>query len=647
MNYRPQIDGLRAVAVVPVILFHAGFTSFRGGFVGVDVFFVISGYLITTIILAELEQGRFSLVGFYERRARRILPALFLVTLTCVPIAWFWLLPGDMKDFSQSLIAVSALASNILFWVESGYFDAASETKPLLHTWSLAVEEQYYLLFPPFLMLLWRLGKRWILVSLGLLFITSLAVAQWAVSARLAAAFYLLPTRGWELLMGAFAAFYLSHPHRKECSKGLSEVGGWLGVALILYAVFAFSNATPFPGLYAVVPTLGTVLIILFATQRTTVGSLFGNKVFVGVGLISYSAYLWHQPLFAFARQKSLLEPGPIVLGVLSCVSFVLAYFTWRYVETPFRRKDYCSRARIFSYALIGSLLFISCGAIGILTDGVILGRNNARQFVDLHKRMMSNYGLSAECEGDYNESLDCRTNDAPEVLLWGDSFAMHLAQGLLASNPQIKLVQKTVSECGPFLDIATAPQTRLWSEKCLAINDKVFEFLRKSPSIKYVVISSTFSHFVSEDSFVLTKNGSILPGKTVALDAMVSTVQRIKALGKTPVIFSPTPQNGQNIGRCLGKASFFGEDMGYCDVKISDFPKRQLDVWNFLKAVENFASVVWLSDFLCSSEGCKASFDDVFVYRDWGHLSSEGSAYLGKKMDFYRLLVNAGGHGG
>ena len=160
MNYRREIDGLRALAVLPVILFHAGFETFSGGFVGVDVFFVISGYLITTIILAELEQGRFSIVNFYERRARRILPALFLVMLVCIPFAWIWLLPSDMKDFSQSLIAVAIFASNILFWRESGYFDTAAELKPLLHTWSLAVEEQYYVLFPLFLMLFWKLGKR-------------------------------------------------------------------------------------------------------------------------------------------------------------------------------------------------------------------------------------------------------------------------------------------------------------------------------------------------------------------------------------------------------------------------------------------------------------------------------------------------------
>ena len=198
MEYRREIDGLRALAVIPVILFHAGFTAFSGGFVGVDVFFVISGYLITSIILAELEQGTFTVVNSYERRARRILPALFVVMVACLPFAWFWLRPGDTKDFSQSIAAVSLFSSNILFWTESGYFDAAAELKPLLHTWSLAVEEQYYVLFPLFLMALWAFRKRWILGALIAVGMGNLATAQWGPQNDPSAAFSLLPTRAWE-----------------------------------------------------------------------------------------------------------------------------------------------------------------------------------------------------------------------------------------------------------------------------------------------------------------------------------------------------------------------------------------------------------------------------------------------------------------
>ena len=209
MKYRREIDGLRAVAVLPVIFFHSGFEIFSGGFVGVDVFFVISGYLITTIIINEMDGGTFSLLNFYERRARRILPALFFVVLCCLPVAWYLLMPLEMKDFSQSLVAVATFSSNILFWRESGYFSAPSELKPLLHTWSLAVEEQFYILFPLFLMAAWRFGKRAIVWALVVVSVISMTLAQWGAYNHPSAAFYLLPARAWELLIGSLAAFYL------------------------------------------------------------------------------------------------------------------------------------------------------------------------------------------------------------------------------------------------------------------------------------------------------------------------------------------------------------------------------------------------------------------------------------------------------
>jgi peptidoglycan/LPS O-acetylase OafA/YrhL len=199
MKYRREIDGLRALAVLPVILFHAGFKTFSGGFVGVDVFFVISGYLITSIILAEKEAGTFTLVKFYERRARRILPALFLVMAACLPFAWLWLFPRDMKSFSQSLVAVSVFASNVLFWRTSGYFDTAAELKPLLHTWSLGVEEQYYVFFPILIILTWLLGKRWIPVMLGVVGVVSFVAGQWISATNPTAAFFLLTNAGGNL----------------------------------------------------------------------------------------------------------------------------------------------------------------------------------------------------------------------------------------------------------------------------------------------------------------------------------------------------------------------------------------------------------------------------------------------------------------
>ncbi len=460
MKYRAEIDGLRAVAVIPVILFHAGFEYFSGGFVGVDVFFVISGYLITTIILSEKDLGTFSLINFYERRARRILPPLFLVMLVSLPFAWVWLLPSDMKDFSQSLIAVSTYVSNILFWRQTGYWGAANELKPFLHTWSLAVEEQYYIIFPLFLMLMWRFRKRWIFSAFLVIAAASLAIAQWGAYNKPTANFFLLPTRGWELAIGASIAFYLLY--RKQTVRTLlshrfiNEVLGLVGLLMIGYAIYAFDETVPFPSFYALVPTIGAGLIILFTSSQTLVGRLLGTKLLVGIGLISYSTYLWHQPLFAFARHRSLAEPSGLLFAVLAALSFPLAYLSWRYIERPFRKKGGVSRQTIFVFAIIGSVVFIVIGLAGHMTNG-FGGRTtkNGITLQSIEEKLKVNHGLNNGCEGTFTLSPNCRTSDEPEIVIWGDSFAMHLVKGIMASNPDARIIQMTKSVCGPFFDIA------------------------------------------------------------------------------------------------------------------------------------------------------------------------------------------------
>ena len=374
MKYRAEIDGLRAIAVVPIILFHAGFEYFSGGFVGVDVFFVISGYLITTIILSEKEQGSFSLVNFYERRFRRILPALFMVMLVSLIFSLLWLMPSYMEDFSQSLMAVSTFSSNILFWRESGYWEISNELKPLLHTWSLAVEEQYYVLYPLFLMQIWHFRKDWILGSFIVIAAISLATAQWGAYNKPIPTFYLLPTRGWELAIGAGIAYYFLY--RKQTvqillsHKSVNEALGLLGLLMISYAVYVFDKGTPFPSLYALVPTVGTGLIILFSSSQTMVGRLLSIKPLVAVGLISYGAYLWHWPLLVFARHLSLTEPSELTFAILALLSFPLAYLSWRYIEKPFRTKSIFSRKTIFTLSFIGSVIFITVGLAGHYSNG-------------------------------------------------------------------------------------------------------------------------------------------------------------------------------------------------------------------------------------------------------------------------------------
>jgi len=500
MDYRREIDGLRALAVLPVILFHAGFETFSGGFVGVDIFFVISGYLIATIILAELEQGKFSIVNFYERRARRILPALFLVMLVCIPFAWIWLLPSDMKDFSQSLVAVSIFASNILFWRESGYFDTTAELKPLLHTWSLAVEEQYYVLLPLFLMLFWKMGKRWILVTLGFVFVISLALAQWAAYAKPAAAFYLLPTRGWELLIGVFAAFYLSQANRKFFETGLSNFGGWLGVALILYAVFTYDKTTPFPGFYALIPTIGTVLIILFATQQTTVGKLLGNKAFVGVGLVSYSAYLWHQPLFAFAKAYTFNLLTIQLTTFLILASFALAFISFKYVETTFRAKGKISRVCIFLLSILGILFFIFVGLLGHYKDGFNRGHESTTEAIGdwQHPGSLQKSNING-----FYKLIDSRPID---ILFFGDSHVEQLA-------PFASEIEKLGRNVGFLSGGGCPPIPNLRDDlhpHCFDLFERLNKVLSTEDSIRTLVVAGCFNCYFIEQSRPVPAPGDI-----------------------------------------------------------------------------------------------------------------------------------------
>ena len=374
VKYRPEIDGLRAVAVIPVILFHAGFATFSGGFVGVDIFFVISGYLITSIIYNEVEQGRFSMLRFYERRARRILPALLAVSLACIPFAWAWMWPAELQEFGQSLVAVATFTSNILFWNQSGYFDGPAEIKPLLHTWSLAVEEQYYILFPPFLLLLYRVLRRQIVLIVSLGALTSLALAQYSSAAHPSANFYLLPTRAWELGVGVLVALYLHHRNGPETAgekhRARDNLAGIAGVLFIAIANFSFDQSTPFPSAWALIPVVGTALIILTANSHTIIGKILSNPALVFMGLISYSAYLWHHPLFAFARIRLHDGVPTLVYSILIIATFVLAWLTWKVVENPFRRRDLIPQRTMFTGAIGVASVVVSLGLSGHFSEG-------------------------------------------------------------------------------------------------------------------------------------------------------------------------------------------------------------------------------------------------------------------------------------
>ena len=429
MKYRAEIDGLRALAVLPVILFHAGFEWFGGGFVGVDVFFVISGYLITTIIISEMAEGKFSIVNFYERRARRILPALFFVMVVCIPFAWFWLVPSDLVEFGHSLIAVSTFSSNFLFWSEAGYFGGPAELKPLLHTWSLAVEEQYYILFPIFIILTWRLGIKWILIILSFIFMLSLGVAQWGAYKIPSANFYLLPTRGWELLIGVFIAFYLKYNTYIK-SYLVNQLLSLLGFSMIIYSIIVFNASTPFPSLYALIPTIGTGLVILCATPQTTIHKLLSLNFIVGVGLISYSTYLWHQPILAFARHAIEGEVHNLTVIMLCISSLFFGWFSWRFIERPFRQKSYLQRKFIFKFSLVGILFFSIIGISLHLIDGGSKFYSQERQKI-VTTFLADNSGYTEERESYLSLNKFDKTNNLKDILIIGDSYMQDLANAV------------------------------------------------------------------------------------------------------------------------------------------------------------------------------------------------------------------------
>lgn len=362
--YRREIDGLRALAVVPVILFHAGFEGLRGGFVGVDVFFVISGYLITSIILSEKEAGTFRLAEFWERRARRILPTLFLVIAACLPVAFLLLDQFELQGFSKSVLGASLFYSNFHFWKDGGYFETAAELKPLLHTWSLAVEEQYYIFFPLLILLTWRFGKRGMVTLLALIALASFSLCLWASANAPDAAFFLLPMRIWELAIGAFIAFYCFRNEAPHVRGLAGELLSLAGLLLILVSFLCYSSAIPFPSFYALAPTLGAALLILFASPDNRVGRFLASGLMVGIGLVSYSAYLWHQPVFAFLRHiYEELSLGMMLLGI--GFVFALSFLSWRFVERPFRNRTRMPRGRFFKTVAGLGVAILLLGGLG------------------------------------------------------------------------------------------------------------------------------------------------------------------------------------------------------------------------------------------------------------------------------------------
>ena len=523
-NYRPEIDGLRFVAVMPVVLFHAGISGFSGGFVGVDVFFVISGYLITGIILRELDNGTFSIMRFYERRIRRIFPALFaLIAFVCV-VAPASLLPSELRSLPYEVIGALTFVANIVFWRQASYFATAAHEKPLLHMWSLGVEEQFYIFAPLILWLLVRRARNGVLPVILAAMVLSFALCVYFTPGSPNPSFYLLPFRAWELLAGSVLATVST----RSCKPLFKEGFAVVGLLALLVAIFAFDEQTVFPGYAAALPVSGAALIIGFA-EGTLVGRLLSRRPLVFIGLVSYSLYLWHWPLIVFFRDWGLLDTLSSRVAVVF-LSLACAWVSWKYVETPFRRSGNWPRPRLFRFAGIGTGL-LATAAVGLYLTNGWPGRFTPEDVAfDVARNDISPERKRCHIN-DGNPSFDslCRLGAEaavePDTLLWADSHGVEMAAALAEAG--LPVIQATYSGCPPAvgLVIETRPLCRLH-------NDRVLMAVEASEQIKVVVLMAYYTLHSSPEFW----------------EAMRGSVARLRLAGKKVVVLGPLPGFGRDV---------------------------------------------------------------------------------------------------
>jgi len=604
MAYRADVDGLRAVAVLPVLLFRSGFSAFSGGYVGVDIFFVISGFVITSKLIEDMENGKYSISAFYIRRIRRIIPALMATMLVTYVAALLLFLPDAMHDFSRSLVATATFVSNLYFWKASGYFETAALDRPLLHTWSLAIEEQFYLVIPLILYATFRYFRRFAWPVFLLAALASLFLSIFVTDRAPTANFFLLPTRAWELLLGSLLVLVPLKPLR---NKFANEVLALVGLVLIFCAIATYTDATPFPGLSALVPTLGAAILIYVGRDHATLaGKALSLRPMVWIGLISYSLYLVHWPIIVFARYVLLRNlAGVEILGVVAA-SIGLAYCSWRFVETPLRRAKRSERRwRVF--AVTASVLSVAAilGSAGIATNGF------AARFPDFRTQQVAEAGsdvwLSGRCflenqdVGAWQGDLCVRTTGATRnALLWGDSFAAHYISGLIRNQERLShnIVQYTFAGCPPILSYKSYARPG-----CESFNASVFSILVKY-NVDTVVISARWDQ--------LRQRG---------LSGLKETVDRLKAKGITVYV--------------LGQSPMFAFDAAVLDYRGAG---RRLDggsAWYLsfdpadnsrLRSASGSAVFIDPLTAFCRGRECDYKSKQELLFGDYGHFSDAGS---------------------
>ena len=618
LTYRRDIDGLRAVAVGAVVLYHFGAVGFGGGFVGVDIFFVISGFLITSILLADMGAAKYSLLKFYERRVRRILPALFVVLAVSGIAGLILLPPRALQDFSRSVIATIGFVSNVYFWRSTaGYFDGPAETRPLLHTWSLGVEEQFYIVFPILLAILVRWGgKRAFAITAGA-FVVALAVSAWATPLYPTASFYLSPTRAWQLLAGALLALRPVAPRSRRVAEG----AGVAGLLLIAFAVVLYSAQTATPGIASLAPCAGAVLLIYAGAgiQRPAVSRLLATPPFVGVGLISYSLYLWHWPVYVFLRHYLLFRPLDLVSATGGvAVAVVLAVLSWRFVEQPIRKRSILkTRGSLFAAAGVGAVIL--AGAAG----AIIVAKGLPSRFPALSQAAMQAEPARPDwAPYVFEHCFDAAPNAwageacrlAPgrpgghRVLLWGDSYAAHYAAGFLSLRDQLSasVIQYTAPRCPPVSSYVSRS-----NRDCPAFNRRALDVI---------------SHYGVDTVILAAKWESYMPGGRMTAAQIGGEAAALKARGLKVILVGQSPifnfdfPDEYHLARIRSGAS--GPDSR---AALAFDPALNAA----LRAASPDAEFFDPLPLLCQNRACLYRKDGQYLVADSGHLTRYGSTMV------------------
>lgn len=654
MKYRADIDGLRSLAILPVVLFHGGFIT--GGFVGVDVFFVISGFLITKIIYQEISDQKFSIINFYDRRIKRIIPALFFMIFCVTGLSLFFLTAADLWAYGNSVIYTTLFMSNIYFWKSIDYFSDGTSPQPLLHTWSLAVEEQFYIFFPIFLIVAMRFFKAravfGILVAVALV---SFAASWWGANEVPRLTFYLLPTRAWELLVGSLLALPVLGPLPTRHARWAA----WLGLILLIAPMVLYTPETTFPGVTALPPVLGSALLIYagMSSGDGMVKTLLSNPVLVYVGRISYSLYLWHWPLLVFGYLYFGGDMGWIPSASLMALSVVLAAFSLHFIEAPFRRGVLLPRLSMRYAGATGvMLLAIGIGYAIVANRGFegrmppeyreLMAQNKGNP---LSRYCMNQQGFSLKDEIHLPPAARCILEGGPSsasyrAVVWGDSHADALTPGLRNYlGEDVPLRQITKAGCPPLVNaVGHVARQRSRGSRCEAFNLQVMAELAALKDVKTVYIAGWWSDWLGQANFGSDRNYlisaendelSIENSQRVMKQALNDTIRQLRAMGKQVVLFSDVPGFKHPVVGCLGRRDFLGLDTRECAVisreEFSETVGPSRAIMAQIAQENPDITVVFPDKLLCDDTKCSAMNGSQLLYRDSHHLSASGSRWL------------------